>query len=104
MLTDTTFCLDLIDERRERRRGAAHAFIAAHRAQQLRVSIVTWEEIAEGLASSADVDLIFQQDQWGRNGPVPPGSLRVFRAFPCLRLMCTSSRHRPPLPPSGRRS
>jgi predicted nucleic acid-binding protein len=61
MLTDTTFWLDLVNERRQRRPGAVHAFIAAHRAHELRVSIVTWEELAEGARSSADVDAILQQ-------------------------------------------
>lgn len=61
MLTDTTFWLDYADERRERRRGPAHAFIAAHRAHEFRVSVVTWEELAEGLERSAEVDLILQQ-------------------------------------------
>lgn len=61
MLTDTTFWLDYVDERRERRHGPAHAFIAAHRAHELRVSVITWEEIAEGLERAAEVDRILQQ-------------------------------------------
>jgi predicted nucleic acid-binding protein len=61
VLTDTTFWLDLIGERRARRRGPAHAFMAAHRANALRVSIVTWEELAEGVESSAVLDQILQQ-------------------------------------------
>ena len=58
MLTDTTFWIDLLDERRERRRGPAHRFIAAHRANALRVSIVTWGELAESVQHSADLDAL----------------------------------------------
>lgn len=61
MLTDTTFWLDLIDERRNRRRGPAHAFLAAHRAHRFRVSLVTWEELAEGVESSAVLDQLLKR-------------------------------------------
>ena len=49
MLTDTTFWVDLLHER-ARKTGPrpAHAFMAAHRAFLLRVSLVTWGELAEG--------------------------------------------------------
>lgn len=61
MLTDTTFWLDLVDERRAHQRGPAHAFIAAHRAHELRVSIVTWEELAEGFQVSTEVEGILHR-------------------------------------------
>jgi predicted nucleic acid-binding protein len=61
MLTDTTFWLDLVEERRARRRGPAHAFLAAHRLHELRVSIVTWEELAEGFEASAEVEAILHR-------------------------------------------
>jgi predicted nucleic acid-binding protein len=50
MLTDTTFGIDLAEERQAGRRGAASAFTAAHRAQELQVSIITWGELAAGFA------------------------------------------------------
>ena len=48
MLTDTTFWIDLLEERRGGQRGPASTFIARHRAFDLFVSIVTWGELAEG--------------------------------------------------------
>jgi len=48
VLTDTTFWIDLLEERRDRQRGPATRFIAAHRAHELRISIITWGELAEG--------------------------------------------------------
>lgn len=55
MLTDTTFWIDLLQERRERLRGPAARFIAQHRAFQLLISIVTWGELAEGFAEHRDL-------------------------------------------------
>ena len=55
MLTDTTFWIDLINERR-RGRGAVHAFLAAHRAHSFYVSIVTWGELAEGFEREAQLN------------------------------------------------
>lgn len=60
MLTDTTFWVDLLEERITRQPGPAHAFLAAHRAHELRVSIVTWGELAEGLETSADLALLLR--------------------------------------------
>lgn len=48
MLTDSTFWIDLLEERHENRRGRASAFIARHRSHELYVSIITWGELAEG--------------------------------------------------------
>jgi tRNA(fMet)-specific endonuclease VapC len=50
MLTDTSFWIDLLEERRHHRPGSASHFIAEHRSFDLRVSIVTWGELAEGFA------------------------------------------------------
>lgn len=61
MLTDTTFWLDLISERQARRRSPAHAFLAAHRSSELRVSVVTWEELAEGVEASVALDRLLKQ-------------------------------------------
>jgi hypothetical protein len=56
MLTDTTFWIDLGEERETRTRGPAHQFLAAHRATTLEVSIVTWGELAAGVDSPAELD------------------------------------------------
>jgi predicted nucleic acid-binding protein len=48
VLTDTTFWIDLLGERRRRERGPATGFLATHRAFELTVSVVTWGELAEG--------------------------------------------------------
>lgn len=47
MLTDTTFWIDLFDERRKGKRGDAFEFMAKHRAHSFAVSIITWGELAE---------------------------------------------------------
>ncbi len=60
MLTDTTFWIDLLDERRLKRPGAASGFIGAHRAFRFRVSIVTWAELAEGFASPHEVMILLR--------------------------------------------
>lgn len=56
MLTDTTFWIDLSDERQARQAGPAHRFLAAHRFHQLELSIVTWGELAAGFPDSQDLD------------------------------------------------
>ncbi len=55
MLTDTTFWVDLLRERARGQRGPAHEFIAEHRTRELRVSVVTWGELAVGFAASGDL-------------------------------------------------
>ena len=50
MLTDTSFWIDILDERRNRVRGPAHSFLSRHRSDQLLISIVTWGELAEGFS------------------------------------------------------
>jgi len=56
VLTDTTFWIDLLTERRDRQRGPANRFIAQHRTQELYVSIVTWGELAEGFSDYGELD------------------------------------------------
>ena len=51
MLTDTTFWVDLLEERRDRQAGPASQFLARNRAASLEVSIVTWGELAAGFDS-----------------------------------------------------
>jgi len=60
VLTDTTFWIDLLLERRGRQRGAASAFIARHRAFDLYVSIVTWGELAEGFPEPAGLEQLLR--------------------------------------------
>jgi predicted nucleic acid-binding protein len=56
VLTDTTFWVDLLEERRDRQRGPANRFLARHRSFPLRVSIITWRELAPGFHSPDLVD------------------------------------------------
>ncbi len=56
VLTDTTFWIDLLQERRDRQSGPAGMFIASHRSFDLQVSIVSWGELAEGFAEFGDLD------------------------------------------------
>ena len=56
VLTDTTFWIDLLQERKEGRRGPANQFIATHRASELYISVVTWGELAEGFADIAGLE------------------------------------------------
>ena len=60
MLTDTTFWIDLLRERHDRRVGPARRFIARHRSFALEVSIVTWGELAVGFPNSSDLDLLLR--------------------------------------------
>jgi predicted nucleic acid-binding protein len=46
MIADTTFVSDYLREQRRGRRGSAHAFLSLHRAQALRISIISAGEIA----------------------------------------------------------
>jgi len=62
MLTDTTFWIDLLEERAAAEAdGPAHAFLARHRAGRLRVSIITWGELAAGLESSEQLTLLLRR-------------------------------------------
>lgn len=51
MLVDTTFWVDLERERRTHRHGPARQFVARHRTHELRISIITWGELAAGAAT-----------------------------------------------------
>ena len=59
MLVDTTFWIDLLDERswppKAQPRMRAHRFLAAHRSHPLRVSIITWGELAAGVETYSDL-------------------------------------------------
>jgi predicted nucleic acid-binding protein len=61
VLTDTTFWIDLLEERRENRPGGASAFIARHRKHELYVSVVTWGEPAEGFEGYRGLETLL----WG---------------------------------------
>jgi hypothetical protein len=60
MLTDTTFWIDLLQERNSRQPGDASRFIAAHRASRFQASVITWGELAEGFASARDLALLLR--------------------------------------------
>ncbi len=61
MLTDTTFWVDLAEERANRQVGPAHAFLADHRAHDLEVSIITWGELAAGVNTPEDLDRLLRR-------------------------------------------
>lgn len=54
MIADTTFFLDLLQERRRGRRGEASALLARHRAQKIRMTIITAGQLAVGFPGSAE--------------------------------------------------
>ena len=56
VLTDTTFWIDLLEERWHRRVGPATGIIARHRPFELCLSIVSWGELTEGLFEFQDFD------------------------------------------------
>jgi predicted nucleic acid-binding protein len=55
MLTDTTFWIDLAEEKERGIVGGARRFLAQHGASELRVSIVTFGELAVGYPTVADL-------------------------------------------------
>ena len=61
MLTDTTFWIDLAQERSRRVAGPAHIFISRHRSFELQVSIITWGELAVGVQSPAELDRLLRR-------------------------------------------
>ena len=61
MLTDTTFWVDLAQERATGQSGAAHRFLARHRAQNMEVSIVTWGELAAGVNRPEELDRLLRR-------------------------------------------
>ncbi|HUR46787.1 MAG TPA: type II toxin-antitoxin system VapC family toxin [Candidatus Saccharimonadales bacterium] len=60
MLTDTTFWIDLLKERRDRSKGPASEFLARNRSSAIEMSIITWGELAGGFESSAEMDNLFR--------------------------------------------
>jgi predicted nucleic acid-binding protein len=61
MLTDTTFWIDLAEEKDRGEAGPARQFLARHRAATLRVSIITWGELAPGVNSPAELDHLLRR-------------------------------------------
>ncbi len=61
MLTDTTFWIDLSEELERRQRGAASQFLASRRSFNLKVSIITWGELAVGVSSPAELDHLLRR-------------------------------------------
>ena len=61
MLTDTTFWVDLAQERASGQSGAVHRFLARHRAQNMEVSIVTWGELAAGVNRPEELDRLLRR-------------------------------------------
>ena len=61
MLTDTTFWVDLAQERANGQSGAAYRFLARHRAQNVEVSIVTWGELAAGVNGPEELDRLLRR-------------------------------------------
>ena len=61
MLTDTTFWIDLGEERERRQHGPAHRFLARHRSFSLEVSIITWGELAAGVNSPSELDHLLRR-------------------------------------------
>ena len=61
MLTDTTFWIDLNEELRRGIVGRARTFMARHRATPLRVSIITWGELAAGVEQPADLERLLRR-------------------------------------------
>jgi len=54
MIADTTFLIQLIQEEARSRDGAARIFLAHHRRETIRTSIISLAEVAVGFASSAE--------------------------------------------------
>ncbi len=61
MLLDTTFWADLEGERRHGQRGPAHQFIARHRPHELAISIITWGELAAGVATVEELERLLSR-------------------------------------------
>jgi predicted nucleic acid-binding protein len=56
VLTDTSFWIDLLEERHQRLTGPATHFLGQNRHVSLEVSIVTWGELAVGFNSPDALD------------------------------------------------
>jgi predicted nucleic acid-binding protein len=53
--------MDLAQERDRGQSGAAHRFLARHRAQKMEVSIVTWGELAAGVNKPEELDRLLRR-------------------------------------------
>lgn len=64
MIADTTFLIHLVREEIDRVSGPARAFLARHRSEIIRTTIISIGEVAAGFESTADAwevaDLIFE--------------------------------------------
>jgi predicted nucleic acid-binding protein len=61
MLTDTNFWIHLQEERQRGEVGPAGAFLARHRAADLKVSIITWGELAPGFDDVAFLERLLHR-------------------------------------------
>ena len=61
MLTDTTFWIDIAQERARHQAGPAHGFLARHRAHDIQVSVMTWGELAVGVETPAELDRLLRR-------------------------------------------
>ena len=61
MLTDTTFWIDLLGERRDGQQGPATEFLARHRNVPLEVSMITWGELAPGFNSPVEINQLLRR-------------------------------------------
>jgi predicted nucleic acid-binding protein len=61
VLVDTTFWIDLLEERQAGVRGPAHVFMARHRAHTLCISIITWGELAESFPTSEGLNFFLRK-------------------------------------------
>ena len=60
VLTDTTFWIDLLQERRVGRRGAVSDFLTRHRGCELCLCMITWGELAEGFPDFEELDRLLR--------------------------------------------
>jgi hypothetical protein len=61
MLTDTNFWIHLQEEKHRGEIGPARAFMARHRAADLKVSIITWGELAAGFDDFAVLEQLLHR-------------------------------------------
>jgi predicted nucleic acid-binding protein len=61
MLTDTTFWIDLLEERAGGGDGPAHEFLARNRSHTLRISLITWGELAAGVENSQELFVLLNR-------------------------------------------
>jgi predicted nucleic acid-binding protein len=61
VLTDTTFWIDLLEERARVQTGPATRFLSIHRSHILRVSIITWGELAAGVQIPAELTALLNR-------------------------------------------